>query len=263
MKENNIKVNNKKSVEWNSKGYQVCFRLEENQLIFCGKHYPLSIITNRKLLNMYNMGKINLPLEHFTDERVLYYCVRKIMERENQRNEKLFIDILLYEKALGAISNNTFNRSLGHQNDINEIEIHQVLKGKILEIIELNGITYVGIFSAGEYFEIPPNAFHCTYVLEDDTIVANIFGNVSWADDYEKKPYFEYSNCVNIGYQDSCYIYEKGTETTCILDLELSTIEDVNCRRYSQLDKTTLVITKKFDIQGINIFELFEKMINS
>lgn len=248
-------------VTWKSKRHEVIFDLEQKVLHFDGKQYALCTVSNEKLLQMYKAKNVFIPEPHYEDERLMYYCVRKMVEGANEVGKKIYIDILLYNDALGTIGENIYNRSLGHRNDVNEIEIHQVLSGKVLELVEYNGKQYLGIFKQDDYFEIPAGSFHCTYVIEDNTIVANIFGNAFWEDNYEIKPYCECKNVFSLGKNKDRFLFETEDGKEFILNKELSNLKETGCKDYADIDINELTISQRYDVHAQDIFELFEQMI--
>lgn len=249
-------------IEWRSENNSIIFNIEDNELIFNGGKYPLECITNQKLINMYLKQNINLPGDFYTDEKILYRCVRKLVKGINSKQEAFYMDILLYESALGIISKESFSRSLGHLNDVNEIEIHQVLRGKVLELIIYEGKSYIGVFGESEYFEIPANAFHCTYVLENNTMIANIFGNVYWENDYTMKPYGECKNLFRFEKRDNHFAVKIENGGSCEFEEDLMGIDRIGVLKYSDLPKEDLRISNQFSLD-MDIFLLFDKMSRS
>lgn len=251
----------KNIVEWHSDTHYLSFNTDNNTLKFDGKEYELYLATNEKLIKMAKTQKAYISGNYYLDKHTMYYCVRKIVRASCSSGRNIFIDVLLYNNAYKTIGDALVNRSIGHANDTKEIEIHQVLNGSVLEVIEYNGRRYVGVFKANEYFEIPAGAFHCTYVLEDSTIVANIFGNVYWEDDYSKKPYSEYKNEVSISYIDKKFLYETESGESCLLDKDFTNISEINGLDYSLLPIEDLPITKKINLLEVGtVFDLFIKL---
>lgn len=248
------------AVEWSSTRHKVIFNIEEKTLILDRKKYLLRTVTNKKLIEMLRRKKVFIPENHYKDERVLYYCVRGIAEGINKYGIKLFIDILLYNDALETIGKDIYNRSLGHRNDVKEMEIHQVLTGKVLELVEYQGNRYLGMFGEGEYFEIPAGSFHCTYVLENKTIVANIFGNVFWDNNFKSKPYSTYKNIVSLEKKGNEFLYKTEDGSEFLLNDSLDNLDKIGCRDFADLDENELIITSMHMEHVQDIFDLFECM---
>ena len=250
----------RKKINWNSGLHSIFFDTENKVVILDGKKYSLTPVTNEKLLSMYNDNKGYISPYYYKDEHVMYYCARKIVECKSVMGKK-YIDILVYNDALKTIGNDIYNRSIGHRNDVNEVEIHQVLSGKILELIEHKERRYLGVFKAGDYFEIPAGAFHCSYVLEDSTIVANIFGNVFWENNYLKKPYSVNKNEIFVLKKDDKILLKTDEGLSVILDDHLENIKEAHCDNYFNLNVDDLTISKKYGVRNTeDIFELFIRM---
>ena len=250
----------RKEIKWNSKSHSIVLDIKNEVIILDGKKYSLNPVTNERLLCMCNENKVYSSPYYYKDEHVMYYCARKIVEGRSVRGKK-YIDILVYNDALRTIGNDIYNRSIGHRNDVNEVEIHQVLSGKVLELIEYKGHRYLGIFEAGDYFEIPAGAFHCTYVLEDSTIVANIFGNVFWENNYLMKPYSVDKNEILVLKKDGKYLFKTDEGISVILDDYLENVKEAQCENYSNLNVDDLTISKKYGVKNTeDIFELFSRM---
>lgn len=250
----------KKQIRWDSDYHSLLFDIENRLIVLDGETSPLNPVTNEKLLLMCENKKIYSSSQYYKDCHIMYYCTRKILEGANA-NGKRFIDILVYNDALKTVGDCVYNRSIGHRNDVNEVEIHQVLSGKVMELIEINGRRYLGIFKAGEYFEIPAGAFHCTYVLEDSTVVANIFGNVFWENNYSIKPYNTVKNGVIVSCKEGKYLLEEEGGVSVILDDFLDNLNEARCANYSELEKD-FIISKQYGVDTAeDIFELFKRMV--
>lgn len=169
------------------------FNAKNMELYSNGRKLDIQHVKVAKLLEANYAGKVSIAKVIVPEETPLYVCKRNFLTRESSLG-KVFMDILLYNRALGIFDDRMYNRSLGHVNDVDEIEIHQVLNGKVMALISNTKDDYWGLFEKGDYFEIPPGWFHCTYILEDETVVANIYAHVSWEDDINKKPYFIIKN---------------------------------------------------------------------
>lgn len=236
--------------------------MEKEKVIINGCAHLLCPVTNERILSMCAEKKVFVPQNHYIDKHVMYYCARKIMQGKLKNQGNIYIDILIYNNALNTIGNDIYNRSIGHLNDVNEIEIHQVLAGKVLELIEYQGERYIGIFREGDYFEIPAGAFHCTYILEDITIVANIFGNVFWESNYSKKPYYVYKNSVSFSSRENKYLYQTEEGDSILFDDSLEEISKTKCKKYSEIIANGFSISRKYNIDEVkSIFELFNYMI--
>lgn len=250
----------RRKIKWNSKLHSILFDMENETMMLDGKKYSLNPVTNEKLLSMCNENKVYVSPDYYQNKHVMYYCSRKILEGGSV-GAKRYIDVLIYNNALKTIGNDIYNRSIGHRNDVNEVEIHQVLKGKVLELVEYKDRRYMGIFGEREYFEIPAGAFHCTYILEDSTIVANIFGNVFWENNYLIKSYSVDKNGVIISNKNGNYLYETDEGDSAVLDNCLKNINDACCVSYSELKLEDLTISKEYGINKTeDIFELFDRM---
>lgn len=249
----------KKEIRWNSAYHSLLFDIERGLIVLDGEVSLLNPVTNEKLLLMCKENKIYPSPHYYEDSHIMYYCTRKILEGSNV-NGKRYIDILVYNDALKTVGDRVYNRSIGHRNDVNEVEIHQVLSGKVLELVENKGHRYLGIFGAGEYFEIPAGAFHCTYVLEDSTIVANIFGNVFWENNYSIKPYNTDNNSVVVSCSDGKHLLEADGGVSVILDDCLDNLNEARCAKYSELEEE-FIISKKYSVNNTeDIFDLFNRM---
>jgi len=248
-------------LKWENQGNIIKIDLEDNVLIFNDKTYLLEEITNQALLDMCSKKAVYLSEDFYADKKILYRCVRKLVQRKNSRQVCLYIDIVVYESALEIVGKNIFTRSLGHVNDTKEIEIHQVLCGKILELIIYRGNSYIGVFGENEYFEIPAGAFHCSYVLADNTIVANIFGNVYWESNYTLKPYgqtqngFSFEKC-----NDHLAVRIEGGGYYEFMENH-PWVDEVGLLDYKDLPGKALKISSEFSLDH-DIFSLLNKIIN-
>ena len=237
---------------------EIIFDLSEMKTNIDGCEYPLDVVNNSTIFEAISNKQILIQPTAKTIKKSipLYYCVRKLKSNISKNGRTYYMDMLLYKKKKDTFCFNYSNRSLGHKNDKNEIELHQVLSGEILEIVIDEDKIYVGVFSKGEYFEIPNNMFHCTYILKENTVVANIYSNIFWGDDYKLKPYFEIINDINIviSKKDSYIIDSLGTK------IEIKN-KQIVAKSEKYWDYTELNKLSKFPQEFIlkrNIFEIIQ-----
>lgn len=172
---------------------------------------------------------------------------------------RLYMDLILYNSSLLTFKSNMYNRSIGHVNDVAELEIHQVLNGKVLVVIENEKNSYWGIFKKDDYFEIPSGYFHCTYVLEDHTVVANFYANAFWESDIEKKPYTGEGNIYTVYKSvnpEEYSIYKKNQLLFYISENKCSISNNMS---YQNMSKDLLWISSNYKLDK-SIFELFYEM---
>lgn len=154
-------------------------------------------VNSEMLINAAQNGTVYLGREiKYTQDTILYYCCRNIMSKKKDATT-LYMDLILYEKF--NLEEKVCPRSLGHRNDIMELEVFQILYGCILSIfISPDNNYYYGIFNSNEFYCVPKGWFHCTYCLAPNTIVANFYGNTFWNDNIEIKPYFQNINDFHV-----------------------------------------------------------------
>ena len=152
-----------------------------------------------------------------TPEAPLYLSSRNIY-KNNHPGCKSFFDIVVYNNQ-PVLPQGTLTRSIGHYNDVSEIEIHQVLSGTVLSLFINNNSIYYGIFSDGDYFQIPAGWYHCSYILYGPAVVANFYKNAFWMEDISQKPY---NACCNI------YSIEKDAESFIIKNCTGSICDDLS-----------------------------------
>lgn len=219
----------------------------------CGMVFTLA----EQLLNAAYKNKLFLLDDSIQKDTPLYLSGRKILCRKTNMGN-FYMDILLYNSALGTFKNGIYNRSLGHVNDLHEIELHQVIKGKVLIYIQDGKYEYWQIFREKDFFEIPSNSYHCTYVLEDSTIVANIYTNVFWEHEYSRKPYFSRYNpysvvCTEFPEKYLVYKFKKKyfvIEQNCCKS---------GCLQYSDIPTSKFKLNKLCDNKK-TIFEIFNRL---
>jgi hypothetical protein len=225
--------------------------------------FSLDRVYNDKIIDAYLDGKVFINTSEEEIKRYrgnpLYYCARNIYNRKiNDSN--LYLDFLCYNDDINILPNNTVNRSLGHNNDIREFEVHQVLSGTILSIIKIeSGENYVGVFKKGDYFEIPPGAFHCSYILEGPAIVANFYCNAYWESNIEQKPYFNSSNDITVEKRDSFFVIKTKSSRDEYLFSTNTINEDLSLtplKPYNELFLNGILHTD-YKLANENIFELF------
>ena len=224
-------------------------------LYYKEKEYPVQYTKISKLLEICKKSDIYLPLQNVPEETPMYISCRNFMQRDTNIG-KLYMDLILYNSSLQSLESNMCNRSLGHVNDVAELEIHQVLNGKVLVVIENKINSYWGIFKKDEYFEIPSGYFHCTYVLEDHTVVANFYGNTFWENDIEKKPYTGESNIYTVFKSvnaDEYFIYKRNKLAFHISENECSISSNM---LWQNISKDLLWISSNYKLDK-SIFELF------
>ncbi len=150
------------------KGTDLVFNLEDKTVCVDYHEWEMEPVLNVRLREAEQNNCVILQGRICDKQEVLYYCARKIMSAYDGKGMH-YMDILLYTNVSNTVMAGYSNRSLGHLNGNKEAEIHQVLNGKILELIIWEGKRYIQVFAKGEYVEIPANAFHCTYILEKNT----------------------------------------------------------------------------------------------
>ncbi|MED0940356.1 hypothetical protein P4T37_27275 [Bacillus mobilis] len=228
---------------------------------------PMDIVYSDRIIDAYL--KNNVYIDSTKDEILnylgnpLYYCSRNILSRKIN-NSNLYLDFLFYNHEQNIFPNGTINRSLGHNNDVREFEVHQVLSGSIFSIIKLeNNELYVGIFKKGDYFEIPPGAFHCSYILEGPAIVANFYCNAYWECDIQSKPYFVNKNDITV---------EKNGESFVLKTRDSNKNYNFHIDSLTELDNNSLfkpykelfvsgILKKNYSAEQKNIFKLFNSDI--
>ena len=222
------------------------------------KIFNLNVVYSNKILEAEIKETVFLPGELYESQNPLYYCSRQICKKE-VGNSFVYMDILLYNSYKKIIGKEVVNRSLGHVNDTNEIEIHQVLNGKVLCYINYCNKIYLGIFKAGEYFEIPKGAYHCTYILENKTIVANIYANIFWEKDYSLKPYFNFVNDIAVIYKDKLYLSTRDGKKIEIDNNVVRNINKYGFFNYQELNENDLTISRSNRLDK-SIFDLLENL---
>lgn len=247
-------------IELDGRGFSIYVDLKCGSLVFNGKSFLLGKTSNSALLEMRSNNSVFISEEHYTDERILYYFVRKFIYGKNKRGHNLYMDIVIFESALDVIGKNVFTRSLGHVNDVNEFEVHQVLSGKLIELIIYKDRTYIGIFSEKDFFEIPAGAFHCTYVLQDHTVVANIYSNVYWENDYSLKPYGKIKNIFSFGKRGCKIVAETEDGRNYEITGDCSGVEEIGLFPYCDLPGSSLMVEAQL-LLDTNVFQLFDYMM--
>jgi hypothetical protein len=167
--------------------------------------FAMEPVYNDKIKAAFEQGKIFLDLKENLSliRKPLYLSSRSIMTRKIGPVE-FYMDVIVYNSGENILPGPTLNRSLGHENDLNELEVFQILDGKVLSILKSPAaIHYYGVFAKGEYFETPPGWFHCTYILEGPAMVANFYCNAFWKNDISKKPYFKADNEITVERTDN------------------------------------------------------------
>ncbi len=219
----------------------------------------LNVVYNDKLIEAMNEKKVYLTDEknEITNEsKVLYYAGRSILSRELSTGTAYF-DILLYNFQNHLIFKNSLNRSLGHENAKNEIEVHQILSGKAIMMLKsLEGVVYIKILSKGEYIEIPKGWFHCTYVLEENTCIANFYCDAPWENDVTQKPYFQISNDISLSWiEENINIKFKDGASGICSNNNINNLRKINIFDFNEIKENLFCI----DINQESIFEIFRK----
>lgn len=243
-------------------GKTIDINLSNLELNIGSMAFELTPIYNSKIIKAAKEGKVFLGCSNSRMDQVgnkpIYYSARSIMERK-LRNEILYMDFLVYNNERDIFPNGIVNRSLGHRNDENEFEVHQVIQGTVLSLIKLDeDTTYVGVFKRGDYFEIPPGAFHCSYILEGPAIVANFYCNTFWGSDITKKPYFTSHNDISVkqnGNEYSLVSPNNLIEKRFTVESFTNLYSDSNFRNYEDLYKDKFLLNKHFEQKSI--FDLF------
>lgn len=207
-------------MEFNFRGTEIRIDTEAVQLkvgqTICG----MSPTYNTDLLSAYKDGKVFMDIKDEINEypkQPIYLCSRNVFERMVQ-GKKVILDFLIYNNKEDVLPGDCLNRSKGHVNDIRELEVFQVLKGKVLSLFKNSeGEKFYGIFAEGEYYHVPSGWFHCTYILEGPAVVANFYMNTFWETDLSMKPYFDIDNDVTIEkISNKVIVKERGGEEFCI-----------------------------------------------
>ncbi len=242
-----------KKVYINIGKHSVLFDLDNMMVMIDNYEYPLEIAKNTRLIEAINQGRVRIEdmKDIVYDQCPLYYYARDIFG-----NKDFKMDILIYATKINTYCSGYLNRSLGHVNDVNEVELHQVLKGEVIELVILDGKAYVGQFKQNDFFEIPKGAFHCTYVLEDNTVVANIYNNTFWQEDYTKKPYFETINDISFLEIDGIVMLKQYGRP--MIDIN-EVFKKNNYKRYAQLD-FAMTIGKEIKHEE-DLFSFYERLV--
>lgn len=226
--------------------------------------FPLSATYNTKIHDAFkdNLTYLNVANDDITklNECAIYHSARNILYR-NMLNSMLYMDILIYSTDNDIIYHNALNRSLGHKNDINELEIHQVLSGQVISLfISPLGEEYIGFFNKGDYFEIPPGWFHCTYVVSNPAVVANFYCNTYWQDRINDKPYFEIFNdiCIEKSRKNNKFNLYRRNYLDCI-EVSEDNLRAINLLNINTFEKIydENILTKNYYSFSDNIFDLF------
>ena len=250
-------------LEFNIEKMMVDLKWKEEKM-----NLPLSTTVNKKIHKAFLDDTVYLNVDKKTieekEESVLYYCSRNIMTREIGNNNKMYMDLLMYNSDDDILYPNALNRSLGHCNDVMEYEVHQVMSGEILSIFKSpEGDVYYGFFKEGDYLEIPAGWFHCTYVTKKNTVVANYYCNAYWEDNIDKKPYFDVKNniCIEKGEVEGEYvIIEKGNEVKeVVTNANNDELKNLNMMPYSKLFELG-ILKRNYKEEERNIFDLFTKI---
>lgn len=224
----------------------------------------LSPTSNQKIFSAFldNLVYLNMEKKDVEDKKdnMLYLSSRNFMTRDI-RNSKMYMDILIYNSDEDVLYKNALNRSQGHCNDVREIEVHQVLSGEVLCLLRSpEGEDYYGFFSAGEYVEIPSGWFHCTYVTQNTTVVANFYCNAYWEDNIANKPYFEVENnvCVEKSEsKDEYVLMKKGINKSAELNnSSKDTFSELGLQPYSNLYELG-ILKNDYSKENASIFDLF------
>lgn len=255
-----LKIGNNLKMEFCGK--QILINLDKNFLSIDRLHYEISPVYNDRIINASKKGKVFIDkgMEELEDylNKPLYFSSRNIMKRK-LGDLDLYMDFLVYNYEEDVLPNGTVNRSLGHNNDINEFEVHQVLNGIVLSLIRLNNNDiYLGIFGKGDYFEIPPGAFHCSYILNGPALVANFYCNAYWGSDINKKPYFQSKNDITIEKHSNTYLL-KSFSNEINISFKLDDYEDLFTgiiKPYRELYENGLLI-EDYKYYHESIFDLF------
>lgn len=239
-------------------GNGIVVDLERMRLYCKEKEYPMQYTKISKLIEICKKNNIILPTQNVSEETPMYISCRSFMQRDIIKG-RLYMDLILYNSSLLTFKSNMYNRSIGHVNDVAELEIHQVLNGKVLVVIENEKNSYWGIFKKDDYFEIPSGYFHCTYVLEDHTVVANFYANAFWESDIEKKPYTGEGNIYTVYKSvnpEEYSIYKKNQLLFYISENKCSISNNMS---YQNMSKDLLWISSNYKLDK-SIFELFYEM---
>jgi len=220
--------------------------------------YNLEPVYNDRLLKAISDGSVIVDdnCETINERKELYYCARKVLCKTDCYSQNHYMDIIMYNEEMNTFIESYCNRSLGHKNDIHENEIHQVVQGKIGELILWENRKYWGIFSAGEYVEIPCGAYHCTYILEKNTIVANIYSNVFWEYNLKLKPYFSVINDISV-IKEKDVFYLKNSKFNINIEDRKTLAENGfdDCKSITK----KCYYTTQYDL-SVSIFDLFAEI---
>ncbi len=172
-------------------------------------------------------------------KRPIYLYSRNIYERKIG-NDLVHMDFLIYNNDI-VFDGVCVNRSKGHVNDVDEMEIFQVLRGRIFCLfIDVDNKKHYGVFEEGDYYHVPNGWYHCTYILDGPAIVANFYMRTFWETDLEKKPYFVMENKISIEKKDGeITIKERGGGTMGMGEIagKYAEYRDISNDFYSKISK--------------------------
>ncbi len=184
--------------------------------------FPATPVTTDKIRDAFREKKLYLsvPQNQEFPSCPLYMSMRNITNRKLKDGTELYVDVILYN-GQPVLPSPVQNRSLGHANDIHELEVFQVLEGEIVSVfIDPCDIStrYIGVFGKNQLYAVPPGWFHCTYISQGPAVVANFYCHAFWNADIEKKPYFKGYNPVSFEIPESGPVFrERGqTETVSV-----------------------------------------------
>jgi hypothetical protein len=166
------------------------------------EEYDGKIVLTDNLSQAFMEEKLFLSIdkEQQIDSLPLYLSVRNILSRNLSDGTELYVDYIQYNDK-DVLPTPVLNRSLGHANDVQELEIFQVLSGEILSIFfdpSDPDRRYIGNFSEMECYAVPPGWFHCTYIISGPSVVVNFYCHAFWGVNIEEKPYFKLHNPVSV-----------------------------------------------------------------
>jgi hypothetical protein len=223
------------------------------------KKFDMVPVYSEKIKDAFEQGKIFLdhdPQLQFI-KKPLYLSSRNILTRKINSID-FYMDLIVYNSSRNVLPGLTLNRSLGHENDLNELEVFQILDGEIISIFKnSDNVFYYGIFSKGDYFETPPGWFHCTYVFIGPAVIANFYCDAFWKNDISKKPYFKAKNEITVENNDG-KVYIKTSKTKVnlanLLHYKVYQDDSLSLLPYEKIKE----IVKLHEFDKTDIFELFK-----
>lgn len=182
--------------------------------------FPAVPVMTDKIRDAFREKKLylSIPENREFPSRPLYMSMRNVTNRTLEDGTELYVDVILYNGQT-VLPSPVQNRSLGHANDIHELEVFQVLEGEIVSVfIDPGDIStrYIGVFGKNQVYAVPPGWFHCTYISQGPAVVANFYCHAFWKADIEKKPYFKGYNPVSFEIPESGPVFRERGQTQTV-----------------------------------------------